>query len=214
MNTITPITSISESILKYFKKGNELSTPEEFGELQIKNSAKGLEVIKEQGNDLMSFVQSYRTLLSVPEPDRELIPASKILEKVRLLLQEYTNAHDIILEITIEPDNLELYIDEKQLTQILLNLGKNAQQALEGQDDGKIVIIAGISPQGKKYITVTDNGPGISPEMLDEVFVPFFTTKSTGTGIGLSLSKQIMRLHGGSIRVTSNETTTFTLTFQ
>ena len=162
----------------------------------------------------MSFVQSYRPFLSVPEPDRELIPASKILEKVRLLLQEYTNAHDITLEITIEPDNLELYIDEKQLTQILLNLGKNAQQALEGQEDGKIVIIAGISPQGKKYITVTDNGPGISPEMLDEVFVPFFTTKSTGTGIGLSLSKQIMRLHGGSIRVTSNETTTFTLTFQ
>ena len=214
MNTITPITSISESILKYFKKGNELTTPEEFGELQIKNSAKGLEVIKEQGNDLMSFVQSYRTFLSVPEPDREIIPATKILEKVRLLLQEYTNAHDITLEVIAEPEDLELYIDEKQLTQILLNLGKNAQQALEGQEEGKIVITAGESPQGKKYITVTDNGPGISPEMLDEVFVPFFTTKSTGTGIGLSLSKQIMRLHGGSIRVTSNETTTFTLTFQ
>jgi nitrogen fixation/metabolism regulation signal transduction histidine kinase len=214
MNTITPITSISESILKYFKKGNVLSTPEEFGELQIKNSAKGLEVIKEQGNDLMSFVQSYRTFLSVPEPDRELIPAAKILERVRLLLQEYTNGQNITLEVTSEPEDLELYIDEKQLTQILLNLGKNAQQALEGQDQGSIVIKAGIEPQGKKFITVTDDGPGISPEMLDEVFVPFFTTKSTGTGIGLSLSKQIMRMHGGSIRVTSNETTTFTLTFQ
>tara|TARA_R110002051_G_scaffold143507_5_gene216471 strand:- start:15583 stop:16929 length:1347 start_codon:yes stop_codon:yes gene_type:complete len=214
MNTITPITSISESILKYFKKGNVLSTPEEFGELQIKNSAKGLEVIKEQGNDLMSFVQSYRTFLSVPEPDRELIPATKILERVRLLLQEYTNGQNITLEVTSEPEDLELYIDEKQLTQILLNLGKNAQQALEGQDQGSIVIKAGVEPQGKKFITVTDDGPGISPEMLDEVFVPFFTTKSTGTGIGLSLSKQIMRMHGGSIRVTSTETTTFTLTFQ
>ena len=214
MNTITPITSISESILKYFKKGNQLSTPEEFGEIQIKNSAKGLEVIKEQGNDLMSFVQSYRTFLSVPEPDRELIPAKKILEKVRLLIQEYTNVHNITLEVICEPEDLELYIDEKQLTQILLNLGKNAQQAIEEQDEGSIIIKAGIDQQEKKYITVTDNGPGISPELLDEIFVPFFTTKNTGTGIGLSLSKQIMRLHGGSIRVISNEMTTFTLTFE
>jgi nitrogen fixation/metabolism regulation signal transduction histidine kinase len=214
MNTITPITSISESILKYFKKGNTLSTPEEFGEIQIKNTAKGLEVIKEQGNDLMSFVQSYRTFLSVPEPDRELIPAKKLLEKVRLLLQEYVGAHEIALEMNCEPENLVLYLDEKQLTQILLNLGKNAQQAIEGQKEGRIIINSGVDIQGKKFISVTDNGPGISPELLDEIFVPFFTTKNTGTGIGLSLSKQIMRLHGGSIRVISNENTTFTLTFE
>ena len=214
MNTITPITSISESILKYFKKGNEIATPKEFGELQIKNTAKGLEVIKEQGNDLMSFVQSYRTFLSVPEPDRELIPAKKILERIKLLLQEYTSEHNINLEFHYEPNNLELYIDEKQLTQVLLNLGKNAQQSLENQEDGRILIQAGIDGQGKKYITVTDNGPGIPPEMLDEIFVPFFTTKNSGTGIGLSLTKQIMRLHGGSIRVVSNENTTFTLTFE
>lgn len=214
MNTITPITSISESILKYFKKGNEISTPAEFGELQIKNTAKGLEVIKEQGNDLMSFVQSYRTFLSVPEPDRSLIPAKKILEKVRLLLQEYTNDHPIALELHCEPEHLELYIDEKQLTQVLLNLGKNAQQAIADKEDGRIVIQAGFDPQGKKCITVTDNGPGIPPDLLDEIFVPFFTTKNTGTGIGLSLTKQIMRLHGGAIRVVSNETTTFTLSFE
>ncbi|MFX0556410.1 sensor histidine kinase [Maribacter sp. CXY002] len=214
MNSITPITSISESILKYYKKGNELATPEAFGELQIKNTAKGLEVIKEQGNDLMSFVQSYRTFLSVPEPDRELIPAKKILEKVKLLLQEYTNTHNIQFEIYCEPENLELYIDEKQMTQILLNLGKNAQQAITGQTNGLIIIHSGIDMQGKKFISVKDNGPGIPPELLDEIFVPFFTTKNTGTGIGLSLSKQIMRLHGGSIRVISNGNTTFTLTFE
>ena len=214
MNTITPITSISESILKYFKKGNVLSTPTDFGEIQIKNTAKGLEVIKEQGNDLMSFVQSYRTFLSVPEPDRELIPAKKILEKIRLLLQEYSGTHDIELECYCEPDDLQLYIDEKQLAQVLLNLGKNAQQALEGQEDGRIVIQAGVDMQGKNYIAVSDNGPGIPPALLDEVFVPFFTTKNSGTGIGLSLTKQIMRLHGGSIRVTSNEHTTFILTFE
>lgn len=214
MNTITPITSISESILNYFKIGKELATPAQFGEVQIKNTVKGLEVIKEQGNDLMSFVQSYRTFLSVPEPDRELIAAKKILEKVRLLLQEYTSEHTITLEVHCDPEHLELYIDEKQLTQILLNLGKNAQQAIEGQENGRIVIHAGVDQQGKQFIAVTDNGPGISSELIDEIFVPFFTTKNTGTGIGLSLSKQIMRLHGGSIRVISNENTTFTLTFE
>lgn len=214
MNTITPITSISESILKYFRKGNGMATPEELGDVQIKNTAKGLEVIREQGNDLMSFVQSYRTFLSVPKPDRKLIPAKKILEKVRLLLQEYTSTHPTTLNAVCEPQDLELYIDEKQLTQILLNLGKNAQQSIENQKDGSILIYAGIDTQGKKFISVTDNGPGISDEHIDEIFVPFFTTKNTGTGIGLSLSKQIMRLHGGSIRVISNENTTFTLTFE
>ena len=107
-----------------------------------------------------------------------------------------------------------MYSDNKQLTQILMKVGKNEQQAMEEQDESSIIIKAGIDHQEKKYITVTDNGPGISPELLDEIFVPFFTTKNTGTGIGLSLSKQIMRLHGGSIRVNSNETTTFTLTFE
>lgn len=214
MNTITPITSISESILKYFRKGNGMATPEELGDVQIKNTAKGLEVIREQGNDLMSFVQSYRTFLSVPKPDRKLIPAKKILEKVRLLLQEYTSTHPTTLNAVCEPQDLELYVDEKQLTQILLNLGKNAQQSIENQKDGSILIYAGIDTQGKKFISVTDNGPGISDEHIDEIFVPFFTTKNTGTGIGLSLSKQIMRLHGGSIRVISNENTTFTLTFE
>ncbi len=214
MNTITPITSISESILKYFRKGTGMATPEELGDIQIKNTAKGLEVIREQGNDLMSFVQSYRTFLSVPEPDRKLIPAKKILEKIRLLLQEHTSTHAIKLNVSCEPQDLELFIDEKQLTQILLNLGKNAQQAIEQQEDGFIQIVAGIDAQGKNYISVTDNGPGIAPELIDEIFVPFFTTKNTGTGIGLSLSKQMMRLHGGSIRVVSNEKTTFTLTFE
>lgn len=213
MNTITPITSISESILKYFKTGNKLTEPTEFADDQIKNTAKGLEVIKDQGNNLMSFVQSYRTFLSVPEPDRELISAHSLLERTKLLLNEQKEDTAIQIELEIIPENLELFIDQKQLTQVLLNLGKNAQQSLEGSDDGIIKFRAGINEMNKKYIQVWDNGPGIPQELLDEIFVPFFTTKNTGTGIGLSLTKQIMRLHGGSIRVVSKEYTLFTLIF-
>lgn len=213
MNTITPITSISESILNYFKKDSNLEIPTHFSEQQIKNTAKGLQVIKEQGSDLMSFVQSYRTFLSIPEPDRELVPAKGLLEKITLLLHEQKEDSSITINNQIEPIGLEFYIDQKQLTQVLLNLGKNAKQSLEGIDDGYIDFTAGINAMNKKYIQVTDNGAGIPENLIDEIFVPFFTTKNTGTGIGLSLSKQIMRLHGGSINVSSNKTTQFTLTF-
>ncbi|MFS4468667.1 sensor histidine kinase [Maribacter sp. 2210JD10-5] len=214
MNSITPITSISESILKYFKKGEVLMSPHEFGENQMRNSAKGLEVIKDQGNNLMGFVQSYRTFLSVPEPDRELIPAKIILERVQLLLNEQKEETAVTIEINIEPQDLELYIDQKQITQVLLNLGKNAQHSLVGTENALIKFIVGINELNKKVIQVRDNGPGIPLELMDEIFVPFFTTKDTGTGIGLSLSKQIMRLHKGTIRVASVPgNTVFTLTF-
>ncbi len=220
MNTITPITSISESVLKYFKKDGQLLTTDEFAEHHMKSTIKGLEVIKEQGNDLMGFVQSYRTFLSVPEPDKTLIPAQNLLEKIKLLMGEDSNQEPIDIEVIIDPENLELFIDEKQIIQVLLNLGKNAQQSLRHQESsastdkkGQIKFLAGIDDKGKKIVKVWDNGPGISQEHLDEIFVPFFTTKDTGTGIGLSLSKQIMRLHGGSIQAASKENTVFTLTF-
>jgi signal transduction histidine kinase len=169
----------------------------------------------------MSFVQSYRTFLNVPEPDKTLIPAQELFEKVTLLLGELGEEGQIDIEVVVDPEDLELFIDEKQITQVLLNLGKNAQQALRNQENtapekiqGRIRFLAGIDDKGKKIVKVWDNGPGISPENLDEIFVPFFTTKNTGTGIGLSLSKQIMRLHGGSIQVASKENTVFTLTFE
>ncbi len=213
MNTITPITSISESILKYFKKGSSHTHPTEFSKDQIKNTAKGLEVIKDQGNDLMSFVQSYRKFLSVPEPEKELVSAKKLLERVKLLLEEQNEENPVNIEIGVNPKELELYIDSQQISQVLLNLGKNAKQSLEGQENGMIKFICGINEMNKKYIQVWDNGAGIPPELLNEIFVPFFTTKNSGTGIGLSLSKQIMRLHGGSIQVLSGEETVFTLVF-
>lgn len=216
MNTITPITSISESILKYFNSRGKLISPEEFGEDQIKSTAKGLEVIKDQGNNLMGFVQSYRKFLSVPEPDKELIKAQDILDRVKVLLNEEKENGQVEIELMIKPKNLELYIDQNQLTQVLLNLGKNAKQSLEGTANGKIKFTASINEKGKKYIQVVDNGPGVPAELINEIFVPFFTTKNTGTGIGLSLSKQIMLLHGGSINLSSipNKQTVFTLVFK
>ncbi|MFS4454711.1 sensor histidine kinase [Maribacter sp. 2304DJ31-5] len=215
MNTITPITSISESILKYFRKGKDLNIPGNFDHDQLRNTAKGLEVIKDQGNDLMSFVQSYRTFLSVPEPDKSLVSAQKLLDKIKLLLEGQNSAYKAKVETLVMSKNLELFIDEKQIMQVLLNLGKNAKQSVEHRKNGIIQFTAGIDNADKKYIQVRDNGPGIPPELIEEIFVPFFTTKDTGTGIGLSFSKQIIRLHRGTIRVSSIPgNTVFTLTFE
>lgn len=213
MNTITPITSISESILKYYKNNGNLMPLEDFNEGHIKNTVKGLEVIKEQGGDLMEFVQSYRSFLSLPKPDKSLISAKRLLEKVKVLMDQENDGGQIEFIIETRPEDLELYLDEKQISQILINLSKNALQSLKTQENGKIKIAAGLTKEDKKYIQVIDNGPGIPPDLIDEIFVPFFTTKDTGTGIGLSLSKQIMHLHGGNIQVSSNEYTVFTLSF-
>ncbi|CAC9975500.1 GHKL domain-containing protein [Flavobacterium panici] len=213
MNSIAPITSISESILKYYKVNNKLIPISEFDEKHIINTAKGLEIISEQGDNLMSFVRSYRTLLSVPVPEKEMVPAKTLLDNIFLLINP--NNDTVKIDIEIVPENLELYIDKKQITQVLINLGKNALQSLNDQENGIIKISAGINNQDKKFIMLSDNGPGITAELMEEIFVPFFTTKTTGTGIGLSLSKQIMRLHDGTIKVHSipNIETRFVLNF-
>ncbi len=215
MNTITPITSISESILKYFKTEKGSVPFKEFNESQIQSTVKGLEVIKGQGTDLMEFVQSYRSFLSLPKPDLALVSAKKLLDKLKILMDQENKEGHIAFDLVVDPIDLELFIDEKQISQILVNLSKNAIQSLAGIVNGELQIIAGITKKGKKYIEVIDNGPGIPPEHIDEIFVPFFTTKNTGTGIGLSLSKQIMHLHGGTIKVHSVPfvQTSFVLTF-
>ena len=213
MNTITPITSISESILKHFQTVGE-GPVSEVGPNVMASSIKGLEVIREQGADLMDFVQSYRSFLNVPKPDKALVQARRLFEKAQVLTARGTMDH-IKIEWQSDPSDLELYIDEKQLIQVLINLVKNAVHSLEDGPEGTIKVRAGIAPNGNKYIEVADDGPGIPEELIDEIFVPFFTTKEKGTGIGLSLSKQIMQQHGGSLKLHSvpGRETTFTLLF-
>ncbi|MEH6680574.1 MAG: ATP-binding protein [Sediminicola sp.] len=216
MNTITPITSISESILKYYKSGKDILPLEEIKEDHIRNTIKGLEVIREQGADLMAFVTSYRSILSLPAPDKALVTAHRLLNKVKVLMDQENGNDAVHISTAVEPGDLELFIDEKQLSHVLINLGKNALQALGHQENGRILLQAGINLQGQKYIEVRDNGPGVDPELVDEIFVPFFTTKTGGTGIGLSLSKQIMHLHGGYMKLHSvpARETSFFLYFQ
>ncbi|MBU2906551.1 histidine kinase [Arenibacter algicola] len=215
MNSITPITSISDSILKYYEKGDiNLENGIEY-QKRLDNTIKGLEVIKDQGSNLLSFVESYRSLLNVPVPDKKIVLAQNLLEKVKLLVGQNQGFSNTSIELQIRTQDLELFIDEKQITQVLINLCKNALQSLSNQENSTIKLIAGLNNAGEKYIEVEDNGPGIPHELINKIFVPFFTTKNTGTGVGLSLSKQILRMHGGNLKVNSipDRNTTFTLLF-
>ncbi|WP_420320819.1 sensor histidine kinase [Flagellimonas sp.] len=214
MNTITPIASISDSIIKYYRNNGEIVPLEKLDETQIKNTLKGLEVIKEQGGDLMDFVQSYRSLLNVPEPNRAIIDGVGLLEKIDVLMSARLD-DKTKFSVHCSPKNLEFFIDEKQITQVLINLGKNAIQSVKEMENGKVLMVAGIDENDIKYIEVRDNGPGIPSDLMDEIFVPFFTTKNEGTGIGLSLSKRVMQMHGGNLKVHSvpNRETVFRLTF-
>ncbi len=214
MNTITPIASISDSIIKYYRKDGKTVSIEDLEESQVTNTLKGLEVIKEQGGDLMDFVQSYRSLLNVPEPNRAIIGGDGLLEKIEVLMSARLDG-ETKFSVICAPEDLEFFIDEKQITQVLINLGKNALQSVKETENGQVFMVAGIDDDGIKYIEVKDNGPGIPPDLIDEIFVPFFTTKSEGTGIGLSLSKRVMQMHGGNLKVRSipHKETVFRLSF-
>lgn len=216
MNSLTPIASITSGLLDNFKPEGNLISSEELNEKRIENTAKGLEVIKAQGNDLMQFVQSYRGLLQVSPPNKELISVQKILNRIELIYANELAENGVQLEIHVSPNDLELFADPQQVTQILINLVKNALQALNDQQNKRIQLNAYFNDQGNPCIEVRDNGPGIEESLREEIFIPFFTTKATGSGIGLSVSKHIMRLHEGSIRLDSKpgERTSFFLEFK
>ena len=215
MNSIAPITSLSETLANIFKQENQLISPTDLQEKDIQNTAKGLAVIQSQGNNLINFVSSYRSLTKIPKPDKELLSVLAVFDKIRILVSQEEGFENVKFVLEISPKNLEVFADEKQLVQVLINLVKNALQSLCEQSDGIIKLSGRSTAFGKVILSVSDNGPGIPDPLINQIFIPFFTTKEKGTGIGLSLSKHIMRLHQGSLQVQSiaHHQTIFTLKF-
>lgn len=203
MNSIAPVTSLSESLSNFFQKEGQAISPEEINEKMIATTIRGLEVIKEQGKGLVSFVESYRKLTRLPRPEKKEIVVQDILEKILLLNKAEHHESKIQIKIDLESSDIRIHADEKMISQVLINLVKNAREALSERENGKIELLSGFNKKGQVEVCVKDNGPGIPKELLDEIFVPFFTTRENGSGIGLSLSRQIMRLHGGSLSIRS-----------
>ncbi|MBQ1936746.1 MAG: PAS domain-containing protein [Bacteroidales bacterium] len=195
MNTITPIASLSETLLDYNQVDRE-----------IKN---GLSTISQSARGLINFVESYRNLTRVAAPVKRSFYLKDLIERSFRLANEYSEGTQ--LRYIEKSDDIILYADENQILQIVVNLIKNAIQA----EANIVEITAEIDSLERVVVKVSNNGRPISKESQNEIFVPFFTTKQDGSGIGLSLSRQIMRLHNGSISlVRSNEKITeFMLTF-
>lgn len=204
MNSITPITSLSETLLSMHGDANK----------DIRN---GLEVISSTGKGLISFVESYRKFTHIPPPTPSLFYIKKFAERMVQLASHHTSYPNITIHIDIQPDDLIVYADENLIGQVVLNLLKNAMQAIGiTQEGGQIDVKAYCTEDETVFIEVSNNGPLIPPEEAEHIFVPFFTTKQNGSGVGLSISRQIMRLSGGSISLKSNPATgltTFTLMF-
>lgn len=198
MNSIAPITSLTKKLISNFEK-------EEKTDNQYKKTLKGLYVIDDMSNGLMHFVSNYRQLNKVPQPKISSIEIVPWLGKLKTLLLEMETDHKPKMTISVEASCHYIYADENLLSQVIINLYLNAIQALKENDNGTIELKVKLNEKGKTELQFCDNGEGISPENIDKVFVPFFTTKEDGNGIGLSLSKQIIRLHGGQINISSTK---------
>ena len=196
MNTVTPIASLSEALKEV--QGDELKA--------------GLETISSSSRSLIRFVESYRNLTRVATPVRKAFYVRDLAEKVLELNDGFLREHGAGASFEEKQSDILLYADEGQISQILINLLKNAVQA----GASRVSITADIDGSDCVVVNVANNGRPISPESQSQIFVPFFTTKQEGTGIGLSLSRQIMRLHGGNLRLlrSDEEATVFSLIFR
>lgn len=202
MNSVTPITSLSDTLLSIVK-----DTDEEI--------SHGLQTISTTGKGLLSFVESYREFTRIPTPEPSLFYIKAFIERMIELARHQNPCEHITFRTEIVPADLILYADENLISQVVINLLKNAIQAIGNQPDGKINIHAYCNEAEEVWIEIKNNGPVIPAEIAEHIFIPFFTTKEGGSGIGLSISRQIMRLSGGSlILLQDDKETRFILKFK
>ncbi|MEA2106398.1 MAG: ATP-binding protein [Bacteroidota bacterium] len=213
MNSITPISSITSTLDLMFKDAERNKSIPDMETIEEVHMA--IKTIHKRSNELLHFVNTYRNLTKIPKPNFRIAGVKELFDDIKPLMLDEIGEKPIKLEMTVEPESLEFYADTKLIEQVLINLIKNAIHAMENRENGKIIVRGFLNKRNRVTIQVIDNGQGILKEVLDKIFIPFFTTKPKGSGIGLSLSKQIMRLHGGSIAANSkpDEGTTFILTF-
>ena len=211
MNSITPISSLASTANELLK---DVVANGEAGD-SLDDISNALQTIRNRSEGLSNFVDAYRNLTRIPRPNFQIFPIQGLFERIIMLMRTQAAAGKVDLRSEIRPASLELTADPELVEQVLINLAFNAIQAVAEQPGARVILSARMDERGRVLIQVEDNGPGILPEVLDKIFIPFFTTKKGGSGIGLSLSRQIMRLHRGTISVQSeiNTRTVFTLRF-
>jgi len=201
MNSVTPISSLAGTIDDELKIHLRDESNKPLEKEQLEDIHLSLQTISKRSEGLIHFVKEFRSLTHIPKPKPESIKVSTLFEEMAMLHKKELAEKNIRLEISIEPDDLTIMADKIMIDQVLINLVKNALQAFDEQENKSIILKGFYNDKMRPVISVRDNGTGIEPEALEKIFIPFITTKKTGSGIGLSLSRQFMRQHQGTLTV-------------
>jgi len=202
MNSIAPISSLAETLKSRLHESMK-SSKNEGGSLD--DLELGIDTIKRRSEGLLKFAETYRNLNKITTPNLKKVFVRDIFENLQQLMQPTLDQKKIDIEIILMDTELVLYIDASLIEQVLINLLVNGIEAVKEKTNAKVILSAFLASSRKTVIKVADNGIGMNDEVMDKIFIPFFTTKKNGSGIGLSLCKQIMMLHKGTIQVQSNE---------
>jgi len=209
MNSVTPISSLAATANMLIGREKEID-PSDIDDLR-----QAMQAIEKRGQGLIQFVQNYRRFARIPDPVKQIVPVATLFKRIENLIQPNLKEGTIRFSTSIKPESLQLRVDPDLIEQVLLNLLSNAIEAVKESQTPVIELKAEMNSRSVVVIQIRDNGRGIAEDVLPKVFIPFFTTRPEGSGIGLSLSRQIMRLHGGNIRVKSDPgtSTVFSLSF-
>ncbi len=203
MNSVTPISSLAgvveEELQQHLKDQNDLPLTKD----QLDDIHLSLQTISRRSEGLIQFVKEFRSLTSIPKPKPSQINVSNLFEEVSVLHRKEFTENNIELTTEIYPRDLTITADKNMIEQVVINLVKNAIQSFDEQPNRKIHLKGFVNEKSRPIISIRDNGTGIDPVALEKIFIPFFTTKKSGSGIGLSLSRQIMRQHQGTLNVKS-----------
>jgi signal transduction histidine kinase len=211
MNSVAPISSLADTI----KNRLQQSLPEESSDGALEDIAIGIDTIKRRSEGLLRFAETYRNLNKITTLNLKRIHVSELFSHLHQLMLPTLTKKGIELVILLKDGDLSFQADTDLIEQVLINLLVNSIEAVKETEAPKIVLSAGITSNKKVILKISDNGTGMPEEVLDKIFIPFFSTKKSGSGIGLSLCKQIMMLHRGTIQVQSKEGegTSFSLQF-
>jgi nitrogen fixation/metabolism regulation signal transduction histidine kinase len=201
MNSVAPIASLADSLGRHVQHAQQQEASSEL----LDDVGTGIRIIQQRSEGLLCFAQVYRDFSTLAAPQRTTLYVQELLQTTRQFLAEQLAAQGIEVTLSVRPAHLILHADGHLLEQVLINLVLNAAQAVTQVASPRISLLAWLDEQERVVMEVKDNGSGIPADVLDSIFIPFFTTRPHGSGIGLSLAKQIMQLHQGSIQVHSVE---------
>jgi len=211
MNSIAPITSVSKSLGRHFLKEGSPIDKKDVTDKIISDTVNGLDIIENMSSGLSHFVDHYRKLSKIPKPTYKEIKVEEWITGFETMFKEQLKENDINLSIDVSKGPIVCFADISLMNQVILNIIKNAIEALTGLENGTIAIKTEPIKANNIAISITDNGKGMNKDELSNIFIPFYTTKENGAGIGLFLSKQIVHMHEGRIFVRSvkDKSTTF-----